>query len=92
MNDKNVNLWKIKDFSCQNMCFLYFVASNLGQQSLEPKYKENLRRIHNVWRLQTIRIKHPNEKRFFALGKIIIRCSVKNKQFSLKCVWKTGIL
>ena len=41
MNEKNVIPWKIKDFSYQNMCFLYFVASNWGLQSLVPKYKEN---------------------------------------------------
>ena len=32
MNEKNVILQKITDFSWQNMCFLYFVASNWGQQ------------------------------------------------------------
>ena len=37
MNEKNVILWKITDFSWQNMCFLYFVASNWERQSLEPK-------------------------------------------------------
>ena len=41
MNEKNVILQKITDFSWRNLCFLYFVASNWGQQSLEPKYKEN---------------------------------------------------
>jgi len=43
MNEKNVILWKIKDISWQNMCFLYFVASNWGLSSLEPKYEGNLR-------------------------------------------------
>jgi len=43
MNGKNVIPWKITDFSCQNMCFLYFVASNQDQQSLKPKYEGNLR-------------------------------------------------
>jgi hypothetical protein len=28
MNEKNVILWKNNDFLWQNMCFLYFVASN----------------------------------------------------------------
>ena len=41
MNEKNVIPWKNNDFSWQNMCFLYFVASNWWQQSLKPKYKEN---------------------------------------------------
>ena len=39
--EKNAILRKITDFSWQNMCFLYFVASNWGQQSLKPKYEEN---------------------------------------------------
>lgn len=56
MNEKNEILWKIKDFSWQNMCFLYFVASNQCQQSLKPKFSLNLGFKRFELCVQTLRI------------------------------------
>ena len=76
MNRKNVIPWKIKDFSCQNMCFLYFVASNWRPQSLEPKYGLNLHRnvstiVKRAQNVLHIIIIWEEKKDFFILRSII---------------------
>lgn len=60
MNEKNVILWKIKDISWQNMCFLYFLASNQDQQSLKPKSKENCACKPFEFCVNTRRLQAPN--------------------------------